>query len=131
MESGIDPTLHETTLLTCWFGEDGILYSKSKNATRSIKNYEELFELYRKLSNDGSNKLCTLGDISRSEPLSKEVREFITIELPKYIKAMALVSNTTMGKAIGTIFTQLSSSPYPTATFETKEEAVEWLKQYL
>jgi hypothetical protein len=131
MDPSENTVVHKTALLDCWFGEDGILYSRSKNAERSIKNYDELFVVYKKLSDDGKKKLCTLGDISKTEPLSKEVRDHISRELPKYIKAMALVSSSPMGKAIGNIFSLLASGPYPIASFTAKEEAAEWLRQHL
>jgi hypothetical protein len=123
--------VHRTTLLDCWFGTDGILYSVSKPAERTIRNYDELFEVYKKLSKNGTQKLCTLGDISNTGVLPKGVREYITAELPRYLKAMALVSDTAMGKTVGTFFKELSREPYPTALFDREEEAVQWLKQYL
>jgi hypothetical protein len=123
--------VHRTALLDCWFGTDGILYSVSKPGERTITNYDELFEVYKKLSNNGANKLCTLGDVSNTGVLSKEVREYISGELPRYLKAMALVSDTAMGKTIGTFFKELSREPYPVAMFDREEEAVIWLKQYL
>lgn len=120
----------ETTLLSCWFGDDGILYSESKVADRTIENYKLLFELYKKISNDGTDKIRTLGNITKTQPLSKEVREYISKELPKYIKAMALISDSSMGKIIGNFFIKLNTPPYPTQIFSNKEKAVKWLKQY-
>jgi hypothetical protein len=123
--------IFETPLLLCWFGEDGILYSKSKVADRTIENYNLLFELYNRISENGSKKICTLGDITKTQPLGKEVREYISKELPKYIKAMALMSDTPLGKTVGNILTTVNPQSYPTQSFNDHEEAVLWLKQYL
>lgn len=123
--------IHETVLLKCWFDEHGILHSVSKPAARTIENYRLLFELYDRLSKNGTQKFCTLGDISKTQELSKEVRDYITTQLPLHVKAMALVSKTPMGKTIGKIFTVVNSNPYPTAVFDDREEAVRWLQQYL
>jgi hypothetical protein len=117
----------ETTLLSCWFGGNGILYSVSKPADRTIGNYNALFELYGKLSKNGSEKLRTLGDVTKTEHLSSEVREYITIELPKYIKAMALISATQLGSAIGNFFIKVNPQAYPTQFFNNPQDAEEWL----
>lgn len=68
----------ETDLLTCWFGEDGILYSVSKKAERTIEAYDLLFDLYHKLTDNGAKKICTLGNITEAEPLSREVRVYVS-----------------------------------------------------
>jgi hypothetical protein len=117
----------ETTLLSCWFGGNGILYSVSKPADRTIGNYNALFELYGKLSKNGSEKLRTLGDVTKTEHLSSEVREYITIELPKYIKAVALISATQLGSAIGNFFIKVNPQAYPTQFFNNPQDAEEWL----
>jgi hypothetical protein len=131
--SGLKPPSHakifETPLLTCWFGDDGILYSLSKPAERSRKNYDALFEVYQKLVKSRREKLCTLGDITNTEHLSPEVREYITRELPKYIKAMALISATQLGTAIGNFFIKVHPQAYPTQIFNNPQDAVAWLKR--
>jgi hypothetical protein len=109
----------------------GSYTSVSKSRERSVKNYDTSFELYKKLSNNGEDKFCTLGDITKTEPLSKEVREYISKELPKYIKAMALVSDTPLGNTIGNIFTKVNLQSYPTNLFDNIEEAENWLKKFM
>lgn len=44
---------------------------------------------------------------------------------------MALISETTMGKAAGNIFEVMSQAPYPVAMFDNKHDAVSWLKKQL
>jgi hypothetical protein len=83
--------------------------------------------LYGKLSKNGSEKLRTLGDVTKTEHLSSEVREYITIELPKYIKAMALISATQLGSAIGNFFIKVNPQAYPTQFFNNPQDAEEWL----
>lgn len=122
--------VYDTPLLSCWFGEDGILYSESKVAERTIENYQLLFELYKNLSDNGNKKIRTLGNITKTQHSKKEVREYIAKELPKYIKAMALISDSSMGKMIGNVFIKLNPPPYPTQIFNSVESAVKWLKEY-
>ncbi len=126
-----DSDVYETPLLSCWFGEDGILYSRSISAERTIENYRVVFELYRKLSENGTKKFCTLGNITNTRPLDKEVRDFVSKETAKYIKAMALVSASPLGTVVGGLFKTLSGEPYPIAIFDRTEDAVKWLKESL
>jgi hypothetical protein len=121
--------IYESPLLRCWFGDGGILYSVSKPADRTIESYDALFDLYRKLAKTRNEKLCTLGDITNAEHLSADVREYITKELPKYIKAMALISSTPLGTAIGNFFIKVHPQTYPTRIFNNPQDAVVWLKR--
>ncbi len=122
--------VYDTALLTCWFGNDGILYSESKVAERTMENYRLLFELYKTLSDNGNRKIRTLGNITKTQHSKREVREYIAKELPKYIKAMALISDSSMGKTIGNVFIKLNPPPYPTQIFNHVENAVKWLNKY-
>jgi hypothetical protein len=131
MQAPPNAEVYETPLLNCWFGEDGILYSVSKVAERTIENYDILFELYKKLSKDGTKKICTLGNITSTQPMSKEVREYIALQFPKYIKAMALISYSPMGATIGKLFKDLQLSPYPIRMFEDEASAITWLRAIL
>lgn len=113
--------IFETNLITFWFGPDGILYSITKPAERSRENYNELFGVYKNILKDGREKFCMLCDVTKTSPLSKDVRDYISVELPKYYKALALVSNSPMGKTIGTFFTTVNARGYPAQNFDTTE----------
>jgi hypothetical protein len=119
--------IYDTPLTTCWMGDDGIVYSVSKPNERTIANYEILFDVYAELSENGKKKFCIIGDITDAKPLEPEVRKFVEVETAKYIRAMALVSKSTLGEAIGSVFKLLSSNPYPIATFDNYAEALRWL----
>jgi hypothetical protein len=123
--------IYETPLVSCWMGDDGILYSISKPVERTIENYRILFDLYKKLSDNGTHKICTIGDVSKASPLSHEVRKYISEELPKYVRAMALVSDTPVGKTVGTIFNKINEQSYPSQVFDNLQDAKEWIKQYV
>ncbi len=124
-----DATIYQTPILDCWMGNDGILYSKSKNVERNRENYDKLFEIYSLLSDGGNNKLCTLGDITDTRPLERDVREYVAKETSKYIKAMALVSRSMLGKTVGSQFEVLSTTPYPIAVFGEEQEAIRWIRE--
>ena len=117
-----------TPITTSWWGEPGILYSVSLPGERTIENYSKVFELYARLSDNGKNKFCLLADISDTRPHTKEIREYITQETSKHIKAMALISYSQVGSATGSIFEMLSQTPYMVATFASRSEAIKWLQ---
>lgn len=124
----ITADVYDVALLKCWMDDD-IMFSISKPGERTIENYEEVISVYKELSKNGTQKLCIIGDITKTEPSAKAVRDFLNAELPKYIKAMALISNSPMGREIGVLFQTLSSSPYPVRVYNNLEDATRWLKE--
>ncbi len=119
----------ETTLLTCWLN-DRILYCVSKKADRNMENYNELFQLYKKLTADG-NKICLLADATNGTEVEKEVRDFLAAELPKYIIAIAFISESAFGRMIANLFLKLKSSVLPMKMFANDKDAEKWLRQHL
>ena len=121
--------LYETTTSTCWIDEDGILNLHSKSAERTLENYKEVMEVYKKLS--AKSKLCVLVESSKMQPVSKDVRNYLATELPKYVKVMAMISESPLGRMISNSFILLNPSAFPAKMFGNETEAKEWLKQYL
>ena len=74
---------------------------------------------------------CWLGEVSRLSSSTKEIRDFAAIETPKFVKALALITNSTVSKSIANLFLLLKEPPYPTRLFTDEREAKEWLKNYL
>lgn len=79
----------------------------------------------------GGKKVCMLVDVTHSSESSKEIRDYAAQELPKFIKAIAMVSDSALGKMLANLFLTLKSQPYPTKMFGNEADAREWLKQYL
>jgi hypothetical protein len=115
---------------TVWFDDDGILWSISKKAPQPTME-ESLLQLeeFKKLT--GGKKLCMLADVTQSVETNREMREFAAEELPKIIKAIAMVSDSAMGKMLANLFFNLKKQPYPVKMFNSVEEAHKWLKQYV
>ena len=122
--------IFETPLSTAWLDENGILCMVSKTTERTIENYKPLIELYKKLT-EKKNKICILADASKAAPLNKEVRDYLNAELPKYVSAMAIISETALGRMIANIFVKLRPTSYHFKMFDSTEKAKEWLKHYL
>jgi hypothetical protein len=120
----------ETPISTHWFDENGILCGVGKVAERTIEHYHKLMELYKDLTKNG-NKLCVLTNLDNTAPLHKEISEFLGIETPKYVKAMAIITNKPMTETLSVTFLKLSLRGFPVVLFSKEEEAREWLKEYL
>ncbi len=113
-----------------WFDEDGIFCVISKKSPAQTleeakKDIENLMEII------GQKKVCMLVDATNSTESTKELRDYAAVEFPKFIKAMAIVSNSALGKMLANLFFNIKSQPYPTKMFNDENEAREWLKQYL
>jgi len=122
--------VYETELSTMWFDEEGIFCSVTKKGVEITKPRLGLsFDFIR--HQVGDKKICWLGDITQAGFPTKEARDFAGVETPKFIKALALITNSQLSKMIANVFLTLKKPPYPTKMFTTEENAREWLKQYL
>lgn len=114
-----------------WIEDDGIICSVSKKDHPDVgaEQYIEQLDDLRRVT--GNAKKCMLLDITHAKPTSKEDREFASIELAKVIKALAFLSDSSLGKMIMNIFLHLKPPPYPAKMFTDEHEARVWLRQYL
>jgi hypothetical protein len=113
-----------------WTNEDGILYSVfKKGAERSMAETVQTIEEFKK--HLSGKKVCMLVDVTYSSESSREIRNYAAQELPKFIKAIAMVSDSPFGRMLANLFLNLKSQPYPTKMFNSEADAKEWLKHYL
>lgn len=123
-------TIYEQELATFWFGEDGILYAKAKNAQRTLEIQKRTYEFIRQIS--GGKKVCLLSDLSSGGSAhDDETREYMAREMPHLFKAMALISTSAFARMATNTFMTLKGLPVPLRSFDNEEEAREWLKEYL
>lgn len=122
--------LIETATSTVWFDENGICCSVSKkHPPQSLEETKKAVEDFKKLTN--GKKICMLLDITNSTPSSKEVRDYAAEEMPNLVIAIAMISQSPLGRMVANLFFGLKPPPYPTKMFSNEKEAKEWLKQYL
>ncbi len=112
-----------------WFDKDGILCSVSKKAPQqtieeSKKWMDEFYKIF------GHEKHCMLIDITNASPVNKEARDYAAAELPKVVKAIAMISHSALGRMLINLFFGLKPPPYPAKMFSNETEAREWLKAY-
>ena len=109
--------------------ESGILYSYSKNPTRTVKNISENIALVKKIT--GNKKVPLLIYLSASPVPDKATRKFSTEQLPNVYTAMAMVSKPGLSKLIMNILFSLKPPPIPMKSFSDDKEAREWLMQFI
>jgi hypothetical protein len=112
-----------------FFGDDGILYSYSKNPKRTIENISANVKLVKQITNN--KRVPLLIYLSNSPVPDKAVRKFSTEQLPVIYSAMAMVSKPGLSKFIMNILFALKPPPIPMKSFTDDNEAKEWLKQYV
>lgn len=122
--------IFETPPSTHWFDENGILCMVTKKAKWTRENYDKVLELYARLTKDG-NKLCILSDISNTKDLENEVREHILAKAPQYIKASAILSESSLKASLTNIVLKLNMNSFPVRMFHNELGAKRWLKGYM
>ncbi|MBL7919943.1 MAG: STAS/SEC14 domain-containing protein [Bacteroidia bacterium] len=115
---------------TTWFDEDGILCSISKKgAPHTLEDTKKRFDEFKKVI--GNKKICMLVDVTNTNESTREIRNYAAEELPKIVKAIAMVSTSAVGKMLANLFFTLKTQPYPTKMFNNEKDAKKWLQQFL
>ena len=122
---------HEIPGSTIWLDENGILFSiSSKTPPQNVEEAKEALVMLQRYLGEG-RKVCMLIDVTNTSETTREMRNFAAEELPKIVKAIALVSQSVLGKMLANLFFSLKSQPYPVKYFNNETDAQQWLKQYL
>ncbi|HXP52637.1 MAG TPA: STAS/SEC14 domain-containing protein [Bacteroidia bacterium] len=130
MQPPTDVEVFDSKTGVSWFDKDGILYSISKKVPAlSMEETTKLTEEFKQMLK--GKKVCMLVDVTNSSESNKEARDYAAQELPKVVRAVAMVSKSAVGKMLANIFFKIKEQPYPVKMFNTVEEARQWLKQYL
>lgn len=119
--------LHSSTI---WFDENGILCSIAKNVPQqTMEEAHAALDELKKIT--GGKKVCMLSDNTASPPVNKEMRDFAAKVIPDLVKAIAIISRSSVGKMAANLFFMLKKQPYPVKFFDDEQAAKQWLKQYL
>ena len=124
-----DIKLYEHPIATFWFDDFGILHSVSKFGPRTIEIMDDYISFVKTIVND--QQVCILTDISNAGTMDRNTRDYTATQLRSVYKAMAIISNTSLGNMIGKVFLLLDTQPYPAAMFHNEKDAKDWLIQYL
>lgn len=113
---------------TFWMKDD-IVYAISKEGERSLEETKDIIESFKEWV--GNKKVCLLIDVTNSPETKRDIRDYAAKEFPKFVKAIAMVSDSALGKMVANLFFTIKTQPYPTKFFNNVEEAEDWLKQYI
>jgi hypothetical protein len=129
MEILCNAEIFESPVAIYWFNENGILYSKAKNVSRTVENARENFHFLKQLLN--TRKMCLLLDTTNLRWFDRETCDYMQYKMSVFYKAIAVISYSYLGKINANHAFKYFPSSIPVKIFSTEQEAVEWLKQYV
>jgi hypothetical protein len=113
-----------------WFDDDGIFHSvTNKDQHLDLNAMKETFDYINK--NKKSERICWIGDVTNASPVDREARAYAAQETPKFIKALAVITNSTMSKMMADLFLLVYKPTFPIKLFTNQEEATRWIKDFL
>jgi hypothetical protein len=119
----------ETKFSTMWFDTAGIFFSVTKKDQPINKEaLKTTFDYIQK--NKPNERICWIGDVTNVSDVDKEARLFAGQETPKFIKALAVITNSSISKMIADLFLLVYKPSYPTKLFTSEEDAIAWIKKY-
>lgn len=125
-----DVKIIDTETSIYWMENDGLVCSISKKTpVQTLMDTKKMMEILKEMI--GEKKICILADATYSSEISKEVRDYVAVEFPKFIKAIAILSCSPLGRMIANLYFKLKAQPYPIKIFKEETEAREWIKQYI
>jgi hypothetical protein len=113
-----------------WFDDKDVLYSVPKDNVEDVTMEESLDEIRLWEERVGDKKYCMISVVNPHAKSSKEQRDWAAEVLPKYVTAIALISNSALGRMAIKLFVGLRPPTYPLKVFKDYESAKEWLDQY-
>jgi len=113
-----------------WFDEDGILYSLAKKVPPQTVE-EAKVGMVDFLKFTGGKKVCMISANTDSLAVNKEMRDYAAEVIPEIVKAIAVISRSSVGRMAANLFFSLKKQAYPAKFFENEEDAKAWIKQYL
>jgi hypothetical protein len=120
----------DTLTSTYWYDDAGFVcsISKKRDPPLSLEETKKVLEEFK--SNLRTEKICLLIDVTHTSETTREIRDYAAVEFPKFVKAIAMVSESALGKMLANLFFSVKTQPYPTKMFNDEEKARVWLKQH-
>ncbi|MFL5764062.1 MAG: STAS/SEC14 domain-containing protein [Bacteroidia bacterium] len=130
MEIPQNASVIDTPSSVYWYDDNGILCSISKKAPPlTLEESKAVLDDFKR--NLRTEKVCMLIDVTHTSESTREVRDYAAEEFPKFVKAIAMLSDSALGKMLANLFFRLKTQPYPVKMFTDEKDAKEWLKQFL
>ena len=113
-----------------WFDSQGIFRSVTKkNAALTRDVLKMSFDFIARQA--PGRMICWIGDVTESSSPTKEARDYAAEETPRFVRALALITNSPLSKMIANIFLGLKKPPYPTRVFTNEKDTREWIARFL
>lgn len=119
----------ENDYATFWI-EAGVVYFVYKANTSIDLNAAKQI-LRDRITFQGEVDYPIYCDIRGMRRADKEARDFLAKEGSSYTKAVAIIVDSPMTKIIGNFYLGLNKPTAPTKMFTEKQEALEYLKQFI
>jgi hypothetical protein len=112
--------------------DEGILYMSAKpEVYHEISQTILKFQTARSWFPDG-RKVPVLADATDIGPRSNEVRAYYaSADAALLIKAFAIIENSLATRMLGNMYIRVAKPPFPVKLFRRREEAREWLLQFV
>ena len=117
----------ETRTSKFWIGEQGVIFQDYKPESRvELLDARETMEAIRTL---GQGKPVLLfSDITNLKSATHQARAFgVEEEFCRLLRAIAMRTNSQIGRVIGNFFIRFNRPPYPSKIFSSAKEALEWI----
>jgi hypothetical protein len=121
--------IRSSTGLT-WIDENGIVVAVANaHDVHTLNDAQENVRVITQLVEDTPKPL--LIDMSKVKSMSRDARMFYAgPEPPKVITAVAMVTNSNIGKLVANFFISLTTQSLPTKMFTEFDAAKQWLMQF-
>ncbi|MCE3229010.1 MAG: hypothetical protein K0S32_3561 [Bacteroidetes bacterium] len=124
-----DAEIIETPVTSFWLDSEGILYSHPRDVERTEENVKHSLAILKERL--GDKKVCMISDTTYTPPYTVDARILLAEEMPKMLKAVAVLSCSPLGKMIGSKLFMSKPLPYPVKMFDDPDKAKEWIRQYI
>lgn len=124
-------TLH-LKAYTTWLGDDGIIRTKVKpQAEVTIEEAKENSIAVNSFSKN-NEKFPLLIDSRNIKSITKEARDFFSMNnRESCIVAFAVIIDSPVSRIVGNFFMGLNKPRVPAKLFNSEEDAVHWLKEFM
>jgi hypothetical protein len=113
-----------------WFDENGFICSVPKEEPIPLSRKEFLDQVAEWEEKYGLEKRCMITVVNPYVKSSKEERDFAAEIFPKYLKALAIINHSALGRMAINLFVGLRPPTFPMKVFKDSNEAKNWLKKY-
>lgn len=114
-----------------WFDENGFICSVPKEVAVQISRKEIMDQIEEWEREYGLERRCMITVVNPYVKSTKEERNFVAEIFPKYIKALAVINHSALGRMAINLFVGLRPPTYPMKVFKDSVEAKNWLKKHV